>query len=327
MIDGIRDLLADEGFRTGFEFGLLAVVAVMVVTAVDRHLRPWAGIAFVAAGLLAIDDAFTVERELLVGLGVLAAGGFLATRFPPLLWAVAAVPGAVLFTRATDLDEPSWAFATILAATLVGGLLMADFDRAFRCTGLPPVLLAVSLLGVYLTTPETQHSILLTGAALPIALLGWPWPLGSLGVGGSFAVTALVTWTVVLDGSFRPSSVVGGIASLGMFAIEPSCAGRSAGPRPARSWPWPASIWSWWAPARGSRAFAARRRKPWSSRRWSTSRPAWRWRCSSAGPTPTVLRAERRLSPTSVEVLACNASGQVGRGAVTPPSLRTWLGG
>ena len=221
MIDGIRDLLADEGFRTGFEFGLLAVVAVMVVTAVDRHLRPWAGIAFVAAGLLAIDDAFTVERELLVGLGVLAAGGFLATRFPPLLWAVAAVPGAVLFTRATDLDEPSWAFATILAATLVGGLLMADFDRAFRRTGLPPVLLAVSLLGVYLTTPETQHSILLTGAALPIALLGWPWPLGSLGVGGSFAVTALVTWTVVLDGSFRPSSVVGGIASLGMFAIEP----------------------------------------------------------------------------------------------------------
>jgi hypothetical protein len=221
MIDGIRDFLADEGFRTGFLFGLIAVAAVMVVTAVDRRLRPWAGVAFVVAGLLAIDDEFTVENEMLIGLGVLAVGGFLALRFPPLVWAVAAAPGAVLFTRATELDEPGWSMATILGATLIGGLLTADFDKAFARTGLPPVMLAVSLLGVYVTTPETQHSILLTGAALPIALLGWPWPLASLGVGGAFASTALVSWAVVLDGSFRPSAVVGGIACLGMFAVEP----------------------------------------------------------------------------------------------------------
>jgi hypothetical protein len=221
MIDGIRDLLADEGFRTGLRFGLMAVAVVAVVALIGRRSRPWAGIAFVVAGVLAIDDAFTVENEMVIALAVLAVGGFLAMRFPPPVWAIAAVPGAVLFTRATELDEPGWAFATILAATLVGGLLMADFDKSFARTGLPPVLLAISLLGVYVTTPETQHAILLTGAALPLALLGWPRPLGSLGVGGSFAATALVSWTVVLDGSFRPSSVVGGLACLGMFAIEP----------------------------------------------------------------------------------------------------------
>jgi hypothetical protein len=221
MIDGIRDLLADEGFRTGLRFGLLAVAAVAVVALIGRRPRPWAGVAFVVAGVLALDDAFTVTDEMLIALAVLAVGGFLAMRFPPPVWAVAAAPGAVLFTRSTELDEPGWAFATILAATLVGGLLMADFDKSFARTGLPPVLLAISLLGVYVTTPETQHAILLTGAALPLFLLGWPRPLASLGVGGSFAATALVSWTVVLDGSFRPSSVVGGLTCLGMFAIEP----------------------------------------------------------------------------------------------------------
>lgn len=225
MIDGIGDLLADEGFRTGLRFGLLTVAAAMVtglVTAlVVRRLWPWAGLAFVAAGLLAVDDAFRVEDRMMLAVAVLFAGGLAATRLHPLLWLVAAAPGAVLFAQATELDEPSWAYATILATTLVGGLLMADFDKAFARTGLPPVMLAVTLLGAYVTTPETQHMILLTGAALPLVVLGWPWPLGSLGVGGSFAATAMVSWVIVLDGSFRPSSVVGGIASLGMFAVEP----------------------------------------------------------------------------------------------------------
>jgi hypothetical protein len=221
MIDGMGDLLADEGFLTGLRFGALAVLAVVVVTALDRHLRPWAGVAFVAAGLLALDDAFTVEQEVVVGLAVLAVGGFAAMRLPMPVWLVAAAPGAVLFAQATDLDEPSWAIPTILATTLVGGLLMADFDKAFAPTGLPPVMFAVTLLGVYVTVPETQHAILLVGAALPLVVLGWPWPLASLGVGGSFAATALVTWIVVVDGSFRTSSVVGGIASIGMFAVEP----------------------------------------------------------------------------------------------------------
>ena len=224
MIDGIGDLLADDGFRTGLRFGVLAVLAAALAGAVVRRMWgvwPLAGPAFVVAGLLAIDDAFTVERPMAVAVVVLVAGGLAATWLHPLLWLVAAAPGAYLFVEATEIDDPSWAYATILATTLVGGLLMADFDKAHARTGLPPVMLAITVLGAYVTTPETQHIILLTGAALPLVLLGWPWPLGSLGVGGSFAATAVVTWIVVVDGSFRPSAVVGGIASLGLFAIEP----------------------------------------------------------------------------------------------------------
>src|SRR5262245_19419517 len=124
MIDGIRDLLADEGFRTGVLFGLIALVAIWVLTTFDRgRVRRWAGLAgvgFVAAGVSAIDDGFPVDSELVVGLVVMGAGGFAATRLPPVLWALAAAPGAVLFVQATDLDDPGWAFATILVATLVG---------------------------------------------------------------------------------------------------------------------------------------------------------------------------------------------------------------
>jgi hypothetical protein len=226
MVDGIRDFLADEGFRTGLLFGLAAVAVVCVLSVADRRVLPWGGLAFVAAGLLAIGDDFAVEPGLIAGLVVLAVAGFAVSRRSPRSWPLAALPGAVVFAYATELRDPGWAELTIVVATVVGGSLVADFDRAHGRWGLAPVLLAVSLVGIYVTTPETQHSILLTGAALPLVLLGlgrlgWPWPRATLGVGGAFAATALVAWTVVLDGSFRPSSVVGGLACLGMLAIEP----------------------------------------------------------------------------------------------------------
>jgi hypothetical protein len=115
-----------------------------------------------------------------------------------------------------------------VVATVVGGALVADCDRSWGRRGLTPVLLAVTVLGIYGTTPDTEHARVLAGVALPIALLGWPRPLASLGAAGSSVATALVSWTAVVDGLGRPGAVAGAIAGLGPHA--PGHAVAAAGP-------------------------------------------------------------------------------------------------
>jgi hypothetical protein len=248
MIDGLTDLLALDEFRTGVLFGLLASVGVGLGVALARRALPLAGVAFGVATVLSLVELFTVEVAFVAGLIVLAVAGGLACRRGPVVRVVAAVPGALLFTRGTDLHDPGWAMGTILVVTLVGGVLVADFDQSFGRTGLPPVLLAVTALGIYGTTPDTEHSAILAGAALSIALLGWPRPLASLGVAGSLITTALVAWDVVLDGMSRHGAVVGGLACLGMLVVEPvvrwaSQRAGGAGRRlPARDTLWVAAL-------------------------------------------------------------------------------------
>src|SRR5690606_32918712 len=106
----------------------------------------------------------------------------------------------------------------------------ADLDRAAGrgasragagvqpAPGVGPVLVAVTVAGVYLTVPDTEMATVLLGAALPAAALGWPFAWGRLGGGGALATVAVVAWTVALDGRGRLGSVVGGVACLGLLA-------------------------------------------------------------------------------------------------------------
>ena len=221
MLTALTDLLAHDGFRTGAAFGVTAGVVVAIAATVGRRILPWAGLAFGVAAVLAVDRRFTVEPGFAAGLGLLAVGGWAVGRGGALVRAAAAVPGAAVFALATDLDEPSWAVPTIVAVSVLGGASTAAFDDRFGRRGLPPWLLAVTALGAYLTTPDTEHTAILLGAALPVALLGWPRVMARLGVGGSFLATAMLAWGVVLDGRGRDGAVVGGLACLGVFVVEP----------------------------------------------------------------------------------------------------------
>jgi hypothetical protein len=226
MIDPLSDLLGDDGFRTGLAYGAVAALAVALVAAAHRRLRPWpgAGLAFAAAAVAALDQQLTVESDLVVALAVLAAGGFLTGRAPLPVRLVAAVPGAMLLARAADAaaatEPPDWALGGLVVATVAGGL-GAEVDAATGRRGLPLVMVAVTAFGVYVTTPDTEHTVIVLGAALPLVLLAWPRPLATLATGGSLLAAGTVSWAVVVDGIGRPGAMVGGLACLGMLVVEP----------------------------------------------------------------------------------------------------------
>jgi hypothetical protein len=115
----------------------------------------------------------------------------------------------------------------VVGTIVLGGACVASFDARHSARGLGPPLFALATAGVYFTVPDTEHALVLIGAALPLALSSWPVPLTRLGSGGAYAATGLLAWTAATDGVARPASIVGGMASLGLLLAEP--VGRAIG--------------------------------------------------------------------------------------------------
>ncbi len=230
----LEDLTSDEGFRAALIAGAVAAVAVGGLAVAFRRSRrgallPVVGIAGVAAALIGLDrepNAVSGWTRLVLALIVLAAGGLATSvlRLPLPVAVLAAVPGAVLLasTPAVSDNDISWVPRLAFAATALGAALVADFDRENARGGLAPVLVAVTALGVYGTVPDTEQAAALVGATIPIAVLGWPKPLASLGAPGAFAMVGLVVWTAAVGGRGRPGAIVGAIACLGVMLVEPA---------------------------------------------------------------------------------------------------------
>jgi len=222
-------ILASAEFAAGLRYGLIASGISLTVGLAGRAGRvpaavtATAGLLFAAAVALGLRQALGLPTGLALGLvalaggggaGALSAGGPLA----PML----AVPGAWLVVSRSGLVLDRWAEVLVGAAIVLGGWLVAAVDARWRRHGLGPVLLAISVAGIYTCVPDTEQALVALGAALPLALLGWPWPLAALGRAGGYAATGAMLWVVAAGGASRGSAVVGGVACLGLFAVEPA---------------------------------------------------------------------------------------------------------
>lgn len=271
----ILEPFTQAAFRDGLALGVLALVAGVVVGGLWRTRRgrpcPVAGLLLAAAGAAAVLQAERPAPGLVAGLVVLGVAGALVDAVPGLrlLLPVLAVPGAWLLASSVEVTQ-AWAPVAVGVAVTGGGALVADFDLRWSARPLSPALVVVSLAGVFVTVPETKEALPVLGAALPLALLGWPVNLTSLGAGGSLAATGLLTWTVAQGGTFRAASIVGGLACLGMLVAEPlgrlvqrnRSRRRLPGPPGCCSAWWPPTWWwCWW-------------RAGW--RDWETTSPS-RW--------------------------------------------------
>lgn len=218
------------GDAVAWAFGL-SVVGVLVGLLwrrVWRRPAPIAGLIVAAAFGLAFHFAVGIPTNVERGLWLLAAAGvvtgFLAALWHPLIIVGIglALPGATLLTRDTGLlIQPHWVKTLVVATVVVGGTLVADFDRRYRDRGWAPAMFAISAVGLYFTVPDTERAMLLLGAVLPVVLLGWPFPLASLGVVGAYPCVGALAWVAAFDGRGRLSAIVAGVACLGLFAAEP----------------------------------------------------------------------------------------------------------
>jgi hypothetical protein len=236
-VEALRRAVEAVEFRTGLVAGLIATAAVCWTARrprwADRRPVSLAGVAFAGSALVALDRArpfgrlASVPAGLVFAVGSLAAAGAIsrllfrrgAPRFA--LAVTMSVPGAWLIAAHAGLSGPSWMRATVLVAAAVGGPLVADFDRRHAVLGAGPVLLLLTVGGVYAAVPDTEAALVLLGVAVPVALLGFPVPVAALGNAGSHAVVGVVLWAVALGATGRPAAVVGALGAFGLLFAQP----------------------------------------------------------------------------------------------------------
>jgi len=222
--------LSQPGFHRGVLLGVgAASIAALLAVAMRRRARPapLAGIAFAAAGTAGL---FWVEHPsawLAIGIGALLAGSLLGRELPRAvrpLWPLLTIPGAwMIAERAIPFAEP-WARALIGVGIVVGGALVGDLDRRRGAGGITVTMLAATMLGIYATVPDTEEALVLLGVMVPVALLGFPFAVARLGSAGGSASVGLLAWIIAHGGRSRESAIIGGVACLGIFVVEPLAA-------------------------------------------------------------------------------------------------------
>ena len=264
-----------------------------VVALVERRPRrrpsspvPLAGVAFVVSAVLVIAIRLDMPDGVLLGLLILGSAGLLVDLdgVPlPVAMAVAA-PGAWLLGWHGEVVPVTWIRSTVVGVTLLGGAAFASFDRRFARRGYAPAFFALSTAGVYYTVPDPYEALILLGCAAPLVLLGWPRAVARFGASGALAAVGLLAWVVARDGFGRQSSIVGGMACLGLLAIEPCWRAfrlRAWSPLdvlPRGSWRWPVALTAQLALVYGASRIAGLR----DVTEYDASGPLWRGRVAGA---------------------------------------------
>ena len=225
-----------SGLRVGAAvLGVGMLLALAWHSAGDHSVIPLGGLLLCVAVIIGLDTTGRLPDGLVLGLAALALAGLVAHILDTssLVFVALLVPGAFVVASAGDLPDDLWLRGVVVLGTISGAVFLTEFDVRWGEVGASHLLLPVTTAGTFATVPDTEQSLVLMGAALALAVLGWPLIGYSLGPGGSSAIVGVLAWTAATGGHHRPSAVIAGIASMGVLAVEPVSrwlAGEAGGP-------------------------------------------------------------------------------------------------
>jgi hypothetical protein len=230
VVDTLRDAVDAREFTTGVRAGLVALGVTVALGLLWWRARrgaaplPIAGLAAAAACAYALRERLGLPDRALLGLALLAAAGVVVDvlRLSIAYVAVGAIPGALVIASVNAPLDAMWVRSLVVVATVIGGLALASFDRRWARHGLGAPVLAMWVLGAYVTLPDTEAALAMFGATVVVAVGAWPLRLACVGASGALPMAGLIAWTVRYSGTGRTSSIVGAVACAGVLVIEPA---------------------------------------------------------------------------------------------------------
>ena len=226
----LADLASNDAFGEAVLAGLAASLICVVLALVPGPPRPGtrllrtrfvAGEAVCLGSLaaFAVTDA-SIRRyaALVVALGCLAIAGMFACRLPFGVRLLVMVPGAALVASTTTSGMVRVVSFTV---TVLGGAAVVEWPSWRPASPVGPALLAITAVGVYGCTPDTERAVVVLGVALAVGCTGWPVRVTAVGSAGAAAFVGLVAWLAGTDGVARSGSVVGASACIGVLAFVP----------------------------------------------------------------------------------------------------------
>lgn len=232
-MDPLDAALAPFGERELVDGVRAALVPVVVAGTLGASLRrggggpaPAGGLALAAAALTAYGWSRDVPTEVVLGIALCALGGLVLDlrAVPPTLASCALAPGALMVAGSSSVDLPGdrgLRSVAVFFAICAGGALVGSFDRRWRRLAPGPAMLAISAGGVYATVPDTELALATFGAAMTVAVVGWPLRLVRIGGAGAGAAIATMAWAAAVDGAARDGAVIGALGCLGLLVIDP----------------------------------------------------------------------------------------------------------
>jgi len=213
-------LLTSTVFIAAIAVGAVGVVIVLLWAIFTKQPSTVGGVILTAGIVVAIARTEEMPIGLLIGLGLLVVVGIVPTRSVLVTMAMA-IPGAVVVAM-TQLDSPSSIVAGLVAVTIIVlAPLVASFDDRYAASTVATPLMAISMVSVFLTVPDTKFVLLAAGASLPWIIAGPPAKLARLGRSGSLAAVGMLAWLVATGGFARPVSLFAGVATLGVMVLWP----------------------------------------------------------------------------------------------------------
>jgi hypothetical protein len=230
VTEALRDLIEARELWIGAVIGMVGVAVLL------RYRSSW-GAALVGSSVVTLATIGRLSVLLALGLVVLAAGGAITDGAPFTSRLRATAPGAGLVALAVSDAPVGWLRLAAFISTMEAALALSDFSVRYSAVG---VLLPVTVLGVYLATPDTELSLALLGASGAAGLAVLLRCATHLAPPSAFAFAGTVVWAVATDARGRPASFAPALACLGMLVAEPLGHGlvrlARRRPVPIRSW-------------------------------------------------------------------------------------------